>query len=184
MTKVMPPKEFLHECFDLDEATGLLIWRLRPEAHFEGRAMGAALFGRHKKFDIGRPALNCIKKNGYRSGTLDGIYYYAHRVIWKMAHGEDPGIIDHINGDRTDNRLVNIRSGDTTMNQRNMPASKTSLDGVRGVYRHSQSGGWLGQINDDHGKVLSFYSKKREDVVSWRKSKENELGYLTRGIAS
>jgi hypothetical protein len=182
MTKSLPNSEFLFECFDLDEKTGTLFWKLRPESHFDGRKTGYALYGKHKKLDVGRPALNIIKKNGYRSGRLDGEYYYAHRVIWKMINGVDPLIIDHINGNRSDNRPTNLRSVDNALNQRNMAPSTSSPDGVRGVYWHAQSGGWLGQITSKGGRIISFYSRDRGNVVAWRREMEIEHGYIHRGV--
>jgi len=183
MARVMiptPNRDYLMECMEYDELLGTLIWKWRPYSHFEERKNGKALFVSINNKCAGKPALNNVKQNGYRIGSFDGVYMTAHRTIWKFVTGEEPEYIDHINGVRTDNRFHNLRSVPATLNARNMSASSRP-DGMRGVYAHSQSGGWLGQINNNDGKVLSFYAKDRDMVVKWRKIMENKLGYITRG---
>ena len=49
-------------------------------------------------------------KNGYLSVELDRQQMRVHRVIWKMETGEEPNVIDHINGDKMDNRMENLRN--------------------------------------------------------------------------
>jgi hypothetical protein len=174
--KKTPDKQYLWECFDYDEQAGLLFWKERPRSHFEGISCGNRIMAQNVSI-AGRPALNTIKKNGYRSGSLDGRYYTAHRVIWKMMTGEEPVVIDHINGDGTDNRIVNLRSVTATINARNM-ARPIPKSGCIGVYAH-QNGGWGAQITVQ-GRVLSHYNKDYGSAVRWRKMMEAEHGYIIR----
>jgi hypothetical protein len=52
----------------------------------------------------------CIHSSGYVRIFCDGKSYQAHRLIWALMHGVDPDCdIDHINGNRADNRLINLR---------------------------------------------------------------------------
>ncbi len=58
--------------------------------------------------------------NGYLTLTCGGVRYYGHRVAWLFAHGNWPdGQIDHINGNRSDNRLVNLRVVSNRLNSHN-----------------------------------------------------------------
>lgn len=50
------------------------------------------------------------KKDGYILVGVDNRLYLAHRLIWMMVYGEWPNVIDHKNGDPSDNRLVNLRN--------------------------------------------------------------------------
>ena len=57
---------------------------------------------------------------GYRKVKVDRTYYQAHRVAWLLANGSWPSMqIDHINGTRSDNRLVNLRDVSCRENQKN-----------------------------------------------------------------
>jgi len=177
--KTLPSSEYLSECFSYDAETGVLTWKKRPAYHFDLVPNALMRIGQSAKI-VGRPALNILKKNGYRGGSLDGVGMYAHRVIWKMVNGSDPNVIDHIDGDKANNRLINLRNVSASINMRNLKLSGQSASGVRGVYRHSQSGGWLAQINTNAGNIISFYSKDMAEAVEWRREMEVEFGYITR----
>jgi len=71
---------------------------------------------------------------GYRSISVDGIRYSAHRLAWLHVHGEHPaGEIDHVNGDRSDDRIANLRPCSRRENAWNTRGRSAS--GFKGVYR-------------------------------------------------
>jgi hypothetical protein len=58
----------------------------------------------------GKPA-GYVRKGGHRYITLDGVKYRADRIAWKMMYGDPvPDGIEHINGDKADDRLANLRA--------------------------------------------------------------------------
>jgi hypothetical protein len=73
--------------------------------------------------------------NGYIKIGIHGIGYQAHRVVWVLAHGFDPGTkgIDHIDGDRSNNRLSNLRLCNQSQNCLNTKISPSNKSGVKGV---------------------------------------------------
>lgn len=76
----------------------------------------------------------CINAKGYRVIQIFGTQYYAHRLAWAFVHGVMPNDdIDHINGDKDDNRLFNLRSANRNQNQANIRAPKTNKLGIKGV---------------------------------------------------
>lgn len=75
----------------------------------------------------GKPAMTTTHSEGYLIGKIEGRRVYAHRVAFAMHHGRWPtGLIDHINGDRSDNRIENIREVDHSDNAKNVRKSVKS----------------------------------------------------------
>lgn len=59
------------------------------------------------------------RPDGYVGLALDGSPYYAHRLAFLYQHSYLPVIVDHINGERGDNRITNLRSADFFINAQN-----------------------------------------------------------------
>ena len=76
-----------------------------------------------------------VKANGYIGIMVDRKLYFAHRLAWFYTYGEFPKqYIDHINGDRADNRIVNLREVTHTQNMHNLKSAKiTSKTKILGV---------------------------------------------------
>lgn len=78
-------------------------------------------------------------RNSYRQVYLAPKLLRAHRVAWKLHCGVDPiGYIDHINGDKTDNRICNLRESSHAENCSNRPLRKDNSTGHIGVTRRSE----------------------------------------------
>lgn len=65
-----------------------------------------------------------IHKYGYRVIQIDGKGYGAHRLAWLFIYGGFPEVIDHINGDRSDNRIENLRNVDHQVNAENRKGAR------------------------------------------------------------
>lgn len=87
---------------------------------------------------------------GYVRMMVDGKRHQAHRLAWLYMTGEFPSdFIDHINGNRSDNRFVNLRDVDRCMNIQNQRvARKDNLStGLLGASFHKASGKYIAQIS-------------------------------------
>lgn len=81
----------------------------------------------------------CIQSHGYIYIALKKKRYAAHRLAWFMTFGEWPKKhIDHINGDKTDNRITNIREANASENGQNRKPNKNNKTGIKGVTRHNK----------------------------------------------
>lgn len=82
---------------------------------------------------------------GYVAFCLDGRQYYAHRLAWFYMHGEWPaGEVDHINRDKTDNRLANLRVATRSQNSANIGARSDNRSGFKGVFPNKRR--WSSQV--------------------------------------
>ncbi|AXY82057.1 HNH endonuclease [Pectobacterium phage Khlen] len=98
---------------------------------------------------VGDPALSAKHSNGYYSGQVLGRRCYAHRVVWYLHTGEWPKQVDHINGNRRDNRIENLRE---VTNQQNAFNRK----GVKGYTPYR--GKYMAYITVDYKfKFLGYY---------------------------
>jgi len=90
--------------------------------------------------------------HGYCFVKIDGCIFPAHRLAWLFATGQDPADmeIDHINGDRSDNRFSNLRLADNRENQCNIGIARNNTSGVKGVYWHSRDQKWIAKVKK-HG---------------------------------
>lgn len=88
-----------------------------------------------------------IDQSGYWKLTIDGRHYRSHRLAWLYVHGVHPAEhIDHLNGERADNRLANLRAVSSAVNSQNLRAAKSnSKTGLLGVH-WSQRNKWVAKI--------------------------------------
>jgi len=105
------------------------------------------VFTRRKKVNQMPVEAGSTDKQGYRRIHLIGKVYRAHRLAWFYAYGEWPmAEIDHINGDRSDNRISNLRPCTHQQNNHNQPIRKNNRSGVKGVHFNRKAGKWHGQV--------------------------------------
>lgn len=116
--------------------------------------------------------------NGHRQICVDGKTYQAHRLAWLYSFGKFPGNhIDHINGKRTDNRLLNLRDVTRLENQQNQKKYNTNKSGVTGVSWHKQHQKWY--VNVQQNKKVKFLGLFGNlfDAAAAAKSARNRLGF-------
>lgn len=88
------------------------------------------------------------KSSGYVRLSLFGKSLYAHRLAWLITHGRWPvEMIDHINGNRSDNRIANLRECTDAENRQNWRRPKANNPhGLMGVGWHKAAGKFTSQI--------------------------------------
>jgi hypothetical protein len=100
-----------------------------------------------------------IHKTGYRHITWRGKVHKAHRLIFMLHYGYLPPEVDHINGNRADNRIENLRSATRSENQCNRNALASNTSGYPGVSWHKASKAWLVRVMKNGKSHLIGYFK-------------------------
>lgn len=139
----------LREILNYCPETGVLTWKLRPAHMFSSRGSTPREAVAHSwnLKNAGKRAFIALNGNGYFQGVAFGKKYCAHRVIWAIQFGEWPhDEVDHINGDRGDNRLSNLRAATHAENTRNRDYSTKNRWGSQGVCYRKDKAKWTATI--------------------------------------
>lgn len=148
----------VHDLVRYDPETGAFTWKSSGPY---GRLAGARAEGRHSE--------------GYlRVRVAPGHRVFAHRLAWFMTHGEWPaGLIDHKNGNRTDNRIANLRVvPGRSANAQNMQRLKPGESGHIGVSFVRRTGRWAASIAVDRKSIhIGYFSSAEEACAAYRAEK-------------
>jgi len=114
-----------------------------------------------------------LHQKGYIYLYVDGRRYLAHRVAWLLETGSWPlAQIDHIDGNRANNRWLNLREVSNQQNAENKRAASSNTSGLLGVSWMSQAGKWRAQICcDGNVKYLGLFKDKNAAHAAYLKQK-------------
>lgn len=158
-----------HQLFDYVD--GDLIWKIRPVSHFKTERAAKAW---HVMFS-GRKAGNVNK--GYVEVFFEKKRIGVHRIVYEMHHGYSPKMVDHIDGNRGNNRIENLRECTPTQNQQNRRIDSNNTSGVKGVHWHKQLKKWTASIRiDGRLKHLGVFSSIDMATVARRAAAEKHHG--------
>lgn len=168
MAKREITQEYLRSLFHYDPETGVLTWKERPREHFVSNrgwnTWNVKNAGRRAGADCGP---------NYWRVSVDKRRYLLHRVIWMLVHGSWPVVIDHLNGDRGDNRISNLRNTTKAENNKNRAMDTRNTSGVAGVSWNKRLSKWQSKLSRRH---LGFFEAK-EAAIRARKAAESVHGY-------
>jgi len=166
--------DLLRQILRYDPQTGVLVWRQRPRCMFPSDQEERRWNSRY----AGKVAFS---KNVH--GYLDGMVFRrmrnAHSVAWAIHTGQKPPAnkqIDHINGDKTDNRLENLRLVSRSENCRNTPIRRNNKTGVMGVVKKGNR--WIANIHNGKQIYLGSF-ETLEEAAQARKNAEAKYGFHT-----
>lgn len=181
--KPLPPLTFLNECFRIVEDSRLFWREDRPLDHFSSDRYLRAWTTRF----AGKEAGNIRKRDGYRVVriTHSGVerLISTHRFIWAIYHHEQPKLtleIDHLDGDRLNNHIDNLRLVTPSDNRRNSKRWSNNTSGVTGVSWDKTHGKWKAyfRIGVKH-KHLGYFDTI-EEAAAVRKAASIENGFTDR----
>lgn len=117
----------------------------------------------------------CKSSEGYIHFRVNGCLYRAHRLAWLTMTGDWPSSqVDHINGDRADNRFCNLRLVNNSENQQNRRHARkdNTSSTFMGVGFRSITGKWRARIQIDKKSVwLGYFESEREAAQAYKQAK-------------
>lgn len=161
MAKKILTRERLDELLLIDPETGIFTWKAN-------------------KGGLGKKATKAgfLNKDGYIKIGIDTNEYMAHRLMWLYVHGKFPDfIIDHIDKNKTNNAIVNLRLATAKQNSENMRRPNQNTSGYHGVHLKKALVGrkkpWQANITHNGKTIHIGYFESAEEALSARQLAEN-----------
>ena len=157
--------ERLRELLSYNADTGVFTYRLRRGCRSAGAVAG------------------CMRSDGYTVISVDTRNCFSHRLVWLYVTGSLPaGEIDHIDGDRSNNRIANLRDVSPAENSRNLSLKAKNTSGYQGVTFYKKTKRWMARIRID-GKQnhIGFYDTPEAAHAAYARAAEGR-GYTARHI--
>jgi hypothetical protein len=101
---------------------------------------------------------------GYRVAGVDKQSIMLHRLVFLYHHGYTPEIVDHIDGDKLNNRIENLRPATRAQNNQNARTRKDNKSGQKGVRWREDQQKWIVTITVDKKKHHLGYYTAFEDA--------------------
>lgn len=163
----------LSDLLSYNKASGSLVWNKRPVEWFSSPGAARSWNTQH----AGKPA-GATGTSEYSMVKIMGRGVAVHRVVWELNNGPIPAgmDIDHIDRDKRNNRIENLRIASRSQNMLNTGILPTNTSGHKGVYWHKRLGKWQAAITvrgrnvylgvfADISDAAAAYRKRAEDLM-------------------
>lgn len=160
-------RKFILSHLDYDPDTGIFTWKFNDKKppQWNGKWGGKA-------------AGSVSETTGYINININKKMTRAHRLAWIVAYGSEPANqIDHINGNRTDNRINNLRCVSNMENGKNQKLRSTNTSGLMGVGIHRGTGKYRSRIYHNNKEISLGLFDSFFEACCARKSAEKRYGY-------
>lgn len=141
-SRVMPSQVELHRLFDY--VGGRLLWKIDIAKNVKAGSVAGS-----------------TSTTSYMQVSINNKIYLLHRIVYAWHYGDVPPVLDHVNGDKTDNRVENLRPATMTQNAMNRKTPTTNTSGVKGVSKR-KNGAWRVFMRTGNGKNIDIQTKDFE----------------------
>ena len=159
--------ELVNKLFRYDDKTGDLIRKVSVRKGLEaGQVVG------------------CNDGHGYLKTSIKGLKYFNHRIIFLMHNGYLPPFLDHIDTNKRNNRIENLREATITQNNHNQGRRSTNTSGAKGVRWKATHNMWSASVTlNGKRKHLGHFRTVAEAEAVVRKAREELHGaFVNHGV--
>lgn len=160
-------QESLSQFLDYDPETGIFFWKERQNNHFKSIRSMKMWNKRYSKTVAGT-----VDTHGYIQIRINYKLYLAHKLAWLFCYGVYPNNqLDHINCNRKDNRINNLRLVTKFENAQNSKIRHNNKSGYKGVSWHQHVQKWTAQIQCNKKHIhLGYYATPEEAYAAYCKA--------------
>jgi hypothetical protein len=115
-----------------------------------------------------------IDKDGYMQVMVGKKMVRMHKLAWAWVHGEWPRTVDHINRDKTDNRIANLRMATPSQQVMNTPRRKDNTSGHKGISWDASRSRWQASVWAN-GKTVRRRFEDFVQACEWRRTTASSL---------
>ena len=151
-------QSYLKSIMTYDAESGLFIWKVKRKKVKQGSVVGTN--GGH-----------------YLQCKIDGKTYRLHRLAWLYVYGYLPVRLDHIDGNKLNNSISNLREVSSSENSKNLKRAKNNTSGVTGVGWHKARSMWRAYIIVGGKQVHLGNFVEYSEAVNARKNAEVLYGF-------
>ena len=183
--KTLPPIEYLRQIIDYNPDTGEMVWAERgpdtfgSDCNIKNAELAKSWNTRRVGVRVGSDNGGGYLKTTVRMGRTKS-KVFVHRLAWAISYGEWPQVIDHMNGNRKDNRLCNLRSVSASINGRNAKRRADNTSGANGVHYHKARRKWIAYFDADGSRTYLGYFHTKDDALAARKRADAGNGFTAR----
>lgn len=154
----------VRDLLDYDRHTGGLLWRVSRGSVRAGQRAGT------------------VKRDGYRRVMIDGREWPEAHVVWLWVHGTLPPLqVDHINLNKADNRIDNLRLATCSQQQANTRPSKRNKHGCKGLKWRADRRKWRVDIYvNGCAKTVGHYTHKPDAIAAYALAARKHFGDFAR----
>lgn len=167
----------LHNLVNYESDTGSFFWKKRNAEDFISCSINVE--SRAKAWNTRYSGKKCgYKYQGYTYMKLDGRCYLAHRLAWLYVYGYIPkDCMDHINHERDDNRICNLRIVSRGENSKNKSLNKNNISGFNGVTRRKDCNRWEANIRSEGKRIYLGSFENKSDAIQARTNANIKYGF-------
>lgn len=170
-TKKLLTFDEVNHLVNYNPETGAITWKERDENEFPDLKLRRAWNAKYAGKEAG-----CVSSSGYMHLRIKGTLYYSHRVAWLISKGVWPSeYIDHINHEKIDNRISNLREASALQSVLNRRRSSSNKSGVKGVSWVEKCSAWQAKITKNRKTIYIEYFNSIEEAEKSISAKRNEL---------